>query len=306
MNGTWSRKFAYLVQGRSELVQEEFRNIEFGPNVIVLTWDFELPEDAFPNGVQKCFFPNSTWAEGRNMLLELATSRFKDIDYFVFLDDDIAFTKASLNEFERLILQYEPRIAVPLCDRIIREMSFSHYFVERPIKHDQVLMAFHKSVLEDGIALPIDTQFDELSWWLTCELNHYLIQRYYCDEMLSFNGVVIKNTNHGHEDVTESESTEISSYRARYSSVEMERMKLYIESRYGSQPATLDTIFQPKILKRIRVTNLNRVHIERLFLIARQGKVFEFVVLLFRITITFIINTTYQIIWPRKILSSRI
>jgi hypothetical protein len=306
LDGDWSTKVAYLVQGHSELVQEEFRRIEFGPNVIALTWDCELPEEGFPSNVQKFFFPNSTWAEGRNKLLELATSIFRGIDYYVFLDDDVAFTKSSLSEFERLILGYRPMIAVPLCDRIIREMSFSYRTVERPIRHDQILMAFHKSVIDDGIVLPIDTKFDEVSWWLTCELNHYLIQRYYADNILIFNGVVIENSNHSHEDITNSDRSEKTLYKARYTSVELERLKFYIESRYGSQPSILDTIFQPKIFNKIRVTNLNRVHIERLFLIARQGRFFEFLKLLFRIAITIFTNTIYQIIWPRKMLSSRI
>ena len=305
MNSSWSDKVAYLVQGRSELVQEEFRYIEFGPNVIVLTWDFEIPEDVFPVGVTKFFFPNSTWAEGRNKLLELAASRYRNIEYFVFLDDDIAFTKSSLNEFERLILEFQPKIAVPLCDRIVREMSFSQRSLERPIRHDQILMAFHRSVLEDKIALPIDTQFDEISWWLTAVMNHYLIQKFYFDGMLSFNDVVIRNTNHGHE-VTEPALIDKSLYRARFTVAELEAMKLYIRSKYGAQPATLDTIFQPKVFEKLRVVNLNKLHIEHLFLMARQGKVSHFLKLLIKIASTYATNGVYRVIWPQKIFSARI
>jgi hypothetical protein len=306
MRPSWSDEVVYLIQGRSNLINILFENVNFGPKVVILTWDSEFPANELPSYVLRIFFPNSTWAEGRNRLLEEASIAYPDAEYFVFLDDDVEFTGQSLKYFEELILNYRPKIAVPLCDRIMREMSYSRRQMERPIRHDQVMMAFHKSVLKDGIVLPIDTKFDNLSWWLTCELNHYMIQKFYFREMLSFNNVVIRNSNHSHELDSDLHAGEKSEYKAKFTSIHLEQVKYYIEEKYGSQKSILDTIFQPSILKKIRIVNLNRLHFEKLLSLLQMRKFYRFSILTGKITLTFFMNLVYRIFWPSLLLSSRV
>ncbi len=306
MTHSWSDEVVYLIQGRSNLVKILFENVIFGPKVLILTWDREFQKSELPSSVVKIFFPNSTWAEGRNRLLEEASVAYPDVEYFVFLDDDVEFTGQSLKSFEELLLSYRPKIAVPLCDRIVREISYSRRLIERPIRHDQVMMAFHKSVLKDGIVLPIDTKFDNISWWLTCELNHYLIQKFYFREMFSFNEVVIRNSNHAHEWASELNPVEKSEYKTNFTSSHLEQVKHYIEEKYGEQESILDTIYQPSILKKLRIVNLNRLHLEKLLSLVRLRKFHRFTILTGKITLTFFINLLYRIFCPSLLMSSRV
>ena len=272
MNYSWSDSVVYLIQGRLDIVKGLLQEMSLGPNVFVLTWDKKFPINDLPRNIKEVFFPNSTWAEGRNKILEEALSAFPKAEYFVFLDDDVRFERLSMYSFEKQLLKYRPKIAVPLCDRIIREMSYSRHSVERPIRHDQVMMAFHKSIFEEGIVLPIDTKFDKSSWWLTCEMNHYLIQKFYFQEILCFNEIVIRNSNHAHENSGALFSFDKSQYKSRFTAIQMDQVLSYIKEKHGSQDAMLDTIFQAEVLKRFRIVNLNRIHLENLFILIRKGE----------------------------------
>jgi len=86
------KDFIYLVQGKSELIRNYFHLLG-NPNseVIFLTYDRPIEE--------AIFFPNSTWAQGRNKLLETALSK-GDYLYYIFCDDDINFIRGSWDTFE--------------------------------------------------------------------------------------------------------------------------------------------------------------------------------------------------------------
>ena len=100
------KNFIYLIQGRAEEVPKlsALINTETA-DLITLTFDAEL-KDSY-------FLPNSTWLEGRNLLLNKAKNKTVKYKYYIFLDDDIVFEKGSFEEFEKQLEKYQPAIAHP-------------------------------------------------------------------------------------------------------------------------------------------------------------------------------------------------
>lgn len=279
--------------------------MDLGPNVIVLTWDCELQKSQFSRNLKTFFLPRSTWAEGRNFLLKKALEEFSNVDYFVFLDDDVEFVKSSMLEFEQLTRKFQPKISVPLCDRIIREMSFSRAFMEHPIRHDQILIAFHQSVVNEGIVLPLNSNLDSISWWITAELQHYLIQIHYFSQLIRFNEIRITNANHNHGNIDPNQSSN-SLYHPSFSQENISSLKHFIVTEYGHQKKLLDTIFEPRFLKKARLTNLNSLHVRHLINFLVRGQYVMVFKLFTKIICTLLINVFYRIFLPNQILSSKL
>lgn len=178
-------KCIYLIQGQADLVKQNFIELHnLKKDVISLTYDEKLEGSIF--------FPNSTWAEGRNKLLEIATQDGNDYEYYVFLDDDTTFIKGDYKKFEALLLQYKPLIASPITRKTSRiSLSFLKY--QGLTIHDEQVLAFHKKVVDDGIVLPLVTKFDQLHWWISCEIQERLIYKYYVGKFIQFNEVRVTN-----------------------------------------------------------------------------------------------------------------
>ena len=110
------KNFIYLIQGKSELISSYFIELQAraDADAIFLTYDKPL-EIAI-------FFPNSTWAQGRNKLLSEALKTAKDYLYYIFLDDDITFETGNWDFFEKQLLKYHPAIAITT-DKTIKPYS---------------------------------------------------------------------------------------------------------------------------------------------------------------------------------------
>ena len=59
------------------------------------------------------FRANTTWAEGRNILIEAARKLQHSYKYYVLLDDDIKFIKGTYAQFEEAVLKVKPDLATP-------------------------------------------------------------------------------------------------------------------------------------------------------------------------------------------------
>jgi hypothetical protein len=233
------KNFVYLVQGTMALVASFHHLHNERSDLVTLTYDFE---DAGPaEGGRRTFFaPNSTWSQGRNILLE--SVKKMDYRYFIFIDDDMKIIKGSFEEFEKLLLLHCPSVGLPLVD----EIKASHRYKARlshqaPIALDQILQAYSKGTVEQAICLPFVGEFDDLSWWLGCEINQFLILRYYGDSALQFNSIEVSNTNHSWYDSTPAAGS--SKYVGGITAEGTAKAKAYIVDNFGPQPSLPNSLF---------------------------------------------------------------
>lgn len=185
------KQFAYLVQGRSELV-ECFSGLQCETSdLFFLTYDQELKiPDA--GGI---YDPEVSWAGGRNRLLELCQRRA--YEYLIFLDDDVKFTLGSFSEFERLLKRYRPYVGIPLVDEIQRSGRWCPRLdVQVPVALDQIVQAFSLDAVKDGVLIPYSTEYDHLSWWYSCEINQYQILSRFREKVAQFNHIRVTNSVH--------------------------------------------------------------------------------------------------------------
>lgn len=181
------KSFIYLVQGRSDLVINylHLANRE-NADAIFLTYDKPIEE--------AIFFPDSSWAQGRNKMLESVLSR-GDYTYYIFCDDDIAFTKGGWGEFEEHLMALNPSIAVPVFPKTkktpLKWLKYQSFLV-----NDEQMMAFHHEVVRDGIVLPYQDQFDDIHWWASCRIQEILIQNFYFTGSIQFNNTQVSNECH--------------------------------------------------------------------------------------------------------------
>jgi len=190
-----------LIQGQAKYLEKFFALKDRSEiDVIFLTYDEQI-DDAI-------YFPNSTWAEGRNHLLEQALALGKDYQYYIFLDDDAVFQKGSFEEFEAQLAKYNPAIAVPVFSPKT-EMTILGFGLSprsrlfAPIKDYQIckyadaqFIAFHKDVIADRLVVPLQTRFDKVSWAGTSSTQQLLIFNLYSDTTLQFNTVIVTNEAH--------------------------------------------------------------------------------------------------------------
>ena len=178
-------KFVYLVQGQASYIKDFFYLGE-RPNcrAIYLTYDKKIK-----NAI---YYPESSWAEGRNKLLEYVHDNISHYEYIIFFDDDVSFYKGNISQFESEIWSYKPKIAVPIVDRtipyslpLLRVQGFSFC--------DQQIMAVRKDVVEERKILPYDLTFDDDSWYMTCRIQLHIIQSIYQDESLQINSIFVRN-----------------------------------------------------------------------------------------------------------------
>jgi len=177
--------FIYLVQGQRELVST-FLHLADRPqtDALFLTYDEPLDVDG------AIFFPNSTWAEGRNRLLQEA--RLKGTyRYYIYSDDDVAFETGGWQDFEDGLLAHTPAIGVPVVPKT-RDTT-----VPLPVQpfrlNDEQVMGLHHDVVEDHLIVPYQTRFDEVHWWASCQIQEILIQTFYRHAAFQFNGIAVQN-----------------------------------------------------------------------------------------------------------------
>lgn len=182
------KDFLYLVQGRSDLVQDYLHLSERqNADAIFLTYDKKITD--------AIFFPNSTWAQGRNKLLEEA-QKLGSYQYYIFCDDDIEFKKGGWSKLEENLLSLVPAIAIPVFLEKTKNSPLRWLKYHSFLFNDEQIIAFHKDVLRDGIVLPYQTQFDNIHWWASCQIQQILIQNFYSSASIQLNDIQIANKIH--------------------------------------------------------------------------------------------------------------
>jgi hypothetical protein len=193
-------KFLYLIQGQVENIKQYyFLKNRPSSEALFLSYDFDVPNTIF--------LPNSTWAEGRNLLLKTASEKFSKYDYFIFLDDDVKIIKGSFDEFEKYLEKLTPAVAVPLfipktlrtkIDLYIPFISKTIFSLDYQVCRcaDAQFIAFHKDLISDNLITKLHTPFDKISWWLTSSTQQLLILNVYSKHFLQFNKIQIENKLH--------------------------------------------------------------------------------------------------------------
>jgi hypothetical protein len=180
-----SKQFLYLTQTAGEL-PENYQDIP-GPesDLIYLTY-----KEKRKNAI---FRPNTTWTEGRNIILAHARTLPSSYEYYIFLDDDVKFLIGDWRKFEGLLKRYRPAIGVPLWWDLFGDCSLP---VRTIYSFDAVVNAFHRDLVDDEIVLPYYDGFDGVSWHYSQLCVIHLSSMLYPDHVLLFNEVKITNTKH--------------------------------------------------------------------------------------------------------------
>lgn len=233
------KDFVYLVQGAKNRVAD-FQHLQNrSSDLYTLTYDLDFDAADKP-GVENLYVPKSTWAEGRNALLSLVKSA--DYKYFIFLDDDVELTKGTFEDFQNLLLRHKPSIGLPLLDEVKASNRYDRRLhMQRPVCLDQLVQAYSRETVEQEICLPFVNDFDDLSWWLGCEINQFLVLRYYGQTSIQFNLIEATNTNHSWND--SSEASAGSNYVGGITEEGKNLVREYIVRRFGSQPRIVNSLF---------------------------------------------------------------
>jgi len=191
------KSFLYLVQGTAALVSGfiELRH-RTRADALFLTYDHPL------DGA--IFFPNSSWAQGRNRLLAEAGAIGHEYLYYVFLDDDVVFDQGNWDVLERQLLRYRPAVAVPVNPHVrdlplgLRLKHAYVAFVPRQPSPatDEQLIAVHRDVVADALVVPYQERFDHISWYWPARVQKVLIQTFYAPHVLLLNRIVVRNDLH--------------------------------------------------------------------------------------------------------------
>ncbi len=237
------KKFLYLIQGRKENVLKYSYLQNANSDLITLTFDFKIIENELES-TSNIFFPNSSWAEGRNKQLELAKELKNKYLYYIFIDDDVEFIAGCFSDFEKLLLQNKPAVGVPLLAIIKNTNKFNPKLkIQHPVAVDQQIQAYHHKVLSESIVMPLETKFDNLSWWYSCEINGFLILSHYRGYIMQFNDIVVDNVGHHWDDTTKLSIDLTSNYLGGVTSDGLEQIRKFIEVKYGVQPKLRNTLF---------------------------------------------------------------
>ena len=190
------KKFVYLIQSADHMPYGDLP----GPDndIILLTW--KSPAD-FAGAV---YYPDSSWNEGRNRLLQEALLRGggEGYLYYIFLDDDclisedrdfarrmgITLTGNPFRTFERFLVEWEPAIGYTRYD-------WQHFepgqAVNGGYNFDAIFNAFHREAL--SLLMPYYTGYDTESWLYSQLLINHLAAVFYNPHRLQFNAVTTAN-----------------------------------------------------------------------------------------------------------------
>jgi hypothetical protein len=232
----------YLIQGKLKNVINSLQIIPNNSEIICLTYDYECFE-FYGQNIIFIYKPKTTWAEGRNILLEYVLSKKYQFEYLIFLDDDVFFANGSFSVFESLLKKYKPLIAIPLTNVILESNRYNKkLIIQHPIGMDQIVQAYNKEVINENIILPYITKFDNLSWWYSCEINTHLILSKYRGKVLQFNNIIIFNKHHGFDQNFQTVDQN-SLYKGGIDYKYYPEIKEYIELKFGQQPKIQNLLF---------------------------------------------------------------
>ena len=241
-------KVIYLIQG--SLVDLHFIQDYIPEDQFTITLNYDVdPKKSVPKSNIHIYFPNSTWASGRNLLLERARGLGIDFEYYIFLDADLRVIKSGFSEFEELLKTYRPKLGLPLGDQVKNTYRYlPNASVQSQFSFDQILQAYRSDVIEDGICVPYITDFDSDSWWYSCEINSYLTVFYCQDDIIQFNDFEIQNSRH---DGPELNAEGQSNYKAGTNALGLSKCRDLIQSKFEDPRFVLGTLFHPKFLPKL-------------------------------------------------------
>lgn len=238
-------KTVYLVQGCIEdllFIQELIPSHQF---LITLNYERD-PQGESLNSNLHIYFPNSTWASGRNRLLEEALDVDIEFDYFILLDADLRIIKGDFYLFEQFLDEFQPKLGLPLGDQI--KVSYRYRpeaSVQTQISFDQIMQAYRSDVIQESIVVPYRTDLDSESWWYSCEINSYLSILSCGVEILQFNDFEIVNSRH---DGPELNKQGLSNYQSGISPDGLRKCRNLIENAGFNSINMIGTLFHPKFL----------------------------------------------------------
>lgn len=178
--------FLYLIQTESCLPEHLASPGVFGDgqacrcHVLVLGYQRQCTNSSLPH-TEHIFKPSTTWATGRNILVNTAMKRTTKYLYYIFMDDDIDLQMNSgrnINPwrlFENFLVRVEPAVAAvddsfnPCLPAIYRarkrlNCSISSNIEYIPaVRYDAAFNAFHYEALPH--LLPYAAKYDNMSWW---------------------------------------------------------------------------------------------------------------------------------------------
>ena len=175
-------RFAYMIMAEDEISDELAEQLK-RPNVDVFLLTWRTPVDG------AIFFPKSTWTEGRNRLFQEVKDL--DYDYYVFMDEDVAFSKP-LEVFEGLLEKYRPVVGVPLYPAwpdLYENISEGE--VSTQYTFDAICTAIRKDALQT--LLPYNPVGDAQSWHLSQLYFIHLSRVCYPYQVAHFNDVSVEN-----------------------------------------------------------------------------------------------------------------
>jgi hypothetical protein len=206
--------FIYLVQHDSFCNISHMRHSD--AEVLVRQW---RREDRCSEGCM--FFPNSTQNEGRNAAWWSTFVRWPGtvFTYYIFVDGDaslifrrernslpiphgISSDQLPFRMFERYLLQYNPAVGFPHYIGWHGDNGNDVQFVSH---YDHIMIAIHHNV--SRLLLPIETRFDDISWWYGQRIQGFLAAVAFSNQTLQFNAVVSENGSVGKRVALQSSST---------------------------------------------------------------------------------------------------
>jgi len=177
-------KFCYLVRSRGQLRDNYSYLKNKDSAVYVSSWvDGHKKEDWF----SLFFDPDTTWGEGRNLLL----SRVKDMgyDYFIFMDDDaITDLQNGIPKLQDCLVRNEPSVLYP---RISKAGRYTRDEMERTYGADHAVACFHKDAAKT--LLPYYNSYQEQSWYYCQIIVNYLQYYFYDESRFQYNDMVYRN-----------------------------------------------------------------------------------------------------------------
>ena len=248
-----TKKFVYLIQGKKDNLYKYCFLQNESSDLFTLTYDSEFNESI--SWEANFFLPNSTWAEGRNFQLDKVLNLERDYMYYIFLDDDAVVTKGSFEDFQNLLLKYKPAVGLPLCD--IVKNNF-YYLLTKEVQHavtmDQIVQAYHHTVVKNKFVLPFVTKFDGLSWWYSCQINTYMIFSNYLGSVIQFNSIEVRNMNHLWDENTFTSNDKSSIYKGGITDEGILEVKNYLDKILTRKLYLYNTLYSP--INRSRVVPL--------------------------------------------------
>ena len=146
------------------------------------------------------FFPNSTYAEGRNALLfEACRQELQQgfrFGYLAFVDDDVEIVAGSLRAWHAVLLQWEPAVMVPAESFVLDADSYAG----RPAgvwMYDSFFIAYRREVAD--ALLPLRTSLDDAKecWWSSSFYVQHMTGVYLQGHCLLSDRLVVRNSKAG-------------------------------------------------------------------------------------------------------------